>query len=571
MLIGFKSKVKTVSVKAVAVLSLMTGGLAFALPAYAEPTNTPPQLATVGAGESITDGDTVYTESDGVVRLTFSNAPYAFDGFVLTSWDKLEGTWSDPQTMVNAYRASMECFSNAVSGQEIIDAKPIADACYNEYGFPTYEGMSSTPLSGVDATVEYTPSSSGVKDFFVVSMWRTESTLSGLGYDFTASEPLFFSLDVVAGSEPAEEASPVSPDNNVDTNINSEPVEVTSSGFVEETAGFFSKTVFSALRTLGSPAGEFGLAAVTAGLVVVLSLLVGFPTQMLNSTLEANRDRFKMPKWFASLAVNVNMLFARISGSKPGTSRFKTFKAYIIIVISSIIAGFVQPDFGFNMMSLRLVLTLLLAFIIINIGSSYVIWLVGKRYGDAEKPQLKARPSYLIFVIVTVLFSRLVNAEPAIVFGALLAIELSTRVVEAKKIRTEMYALGYIMFVGVAGWIVFMITFGLNNDLSVILSEFGSVLAVEALSTLPILLLPMRFMFGVHIWKQFGWKRWLAVYASGLFLFSFVLLPMPFSWDIIDVPFVSWFAGLLLYGLFAVIVWWLFRNKQVSYSDSSSK
>lgn len=549
-MLTFGGNLKKFTVKTVAMLGLMLGGLSFASPAYAEPNTSPPQLVDV------VDGSTVYTESDGVLRLTFSNAPYAFEGFVLTSWDKLEGTWIDPQTMVNSYRASLACFSAAVGSDAVIDAKPIADKCLNDNGFPVYENLSSTPMGGVDATVEYAPEKSGLIDFFAVSMWYVQSYTTGLGYDYLSSEPLFFSLDVV--TETDNQNNTVSP-TTVDTNVTSEPVDMV--GFVEETSGFFSKTVFSALRTLGTPAGEMTLVAATAGLVVVLSLLVGFPTQMLNSTLEANRDRFKTPRWLANLAVNFNSVIARVSKTKAGSGRFKTVKAWIIIVLSSIIAGFVQPDFGFNMMSLRLVLTLLLAFAVINIGSSYAIWLMSKKYGNAERPQLKSRPSYLIFVIVTVLFSRMVDAEPAIVFGALLAIELSTRVAESKKMRTEMYALGYIVLVGLLGWVLFMLTFHVGNDFTVLISEFGSVVAVEALSTLPILLLPMRFMFGAAIWEHLGWKKWLAVYASGLFVFSFVLLPMPFSWDIIDVPFVSWMAVLLLYATFALIVWWLFKEK----------
>lgn len=563
MLKSLKTKSRKTIIKTVAVLGLLNGILSLSVPASAEPVSSPPELGTVGAFEPISEGSTVYTEGDGVIRLTFNNAPYKFDGFVLTSWDKLDGTWSSPEEMVKAYKDSMACFASNAVGDPAIDYKPIADKCSKQYGLPVYEELSSTPMGKTGATVEYTPSKSGVQNFFAVSMWRVDSTTTGLGYDYTASEPLFFSLDVKLGTKPYS-SNTVTPEPKISADFTNTPV---GSSTVEETAGFFSKTVFSALRTLGVPSAEMGLAAVTAGLVVVLSLLVGFPTQLLNSTIDANRNRFKTPRWLANIAIVSNRTLARISSTKSGSKKFQTIKAYLIIIVSSIIAGFVQPDFGLNLMSLRLVLTVLAAFLIINIGSSYAMWLVGKKYGETEKPSLKARPAYIVFVLVTVLFSRAIEAEPAIVFGALLAVELTTRVAEQKKLRTEMFALGYVITVGLLGWILFMATFRNSSSLSTLVSEFGSVVTVEALSTLPILLLPMKFMFGESIWKTYGWKKWLLIYSGGLFLFSFVLLPMPFSWDVIDVPFISWVSVLFAYAAFALITWKYFQVKVKKISN----
>ena len=558
MLKSFKTEAKKATIKTVAILGLLTGMLSFAPPAFAEPVTTPPELATVGANESVAEGDTVYTESDGVVRLTFNNTPPNFQGFVLTSWDKLDGRWSTPQEMTAAYDSYITCLSKSIGGKQIADATAAIDVCLNQNGFPSYENLSSTAL-GQTGGIEFKPAKSGVENFFAVSMWRVDNQSNGLGYSFSPSEPLFFTLDVVMGAKPFS-SSTVTPEPRITNDVTTEPVIPTQNN-VEETAGFFSKTVFSALRTLGAPAAEIGLAAVTAGLVVVLSLLVGFPTQMLNSTIDANRDRFKTPRWLANIAVAGNGFLAKASNTKSGSKKFQTIKAYLVIVVSSIIAGFVQPDFGFNLMSLRLVLTVLAAFLIINIGSSYVMWLVGKHYGETEKPNLKARPAYIIFVLVTVLFSRTIEAEPAIVFGALLAVELTTRVAEQKQLRTEMFALGYVVAVGLLGWALFMATFRDGSNMATLVSEFCSVVTVEALSTLPILLLPMKFMFGEAIWKTYGWKKWLIIYAGGLFLFSFVLMPMPFSWDIIDVPFVSWIIVLLAYAGFALIVWKYFQVK----------
>lgn len=549
---NFKNKTHTIVLKTITIL-MLTLGLTSISAAYAAPVSTPPELVSVGV-----DGK-FYPESDGVVRLEFANNPPNFQGFLLTSWDKVDGRWSTPQEMTAAYDGYLSCLAAATANMNGADATAVADDCLNQNGFPVYNKLSSTSLGQISG-IEFTPTVSGPENMFAVSMWRVDNVSNGLGYSYVPSEPLFFTLDVVLGPQPRNSSTtvPTTPDASISNDINVTPEPI---GFVEETAGFFSKTVFSALRTLGAPAAEIGLAATTAGLVVVLSLLVGFPTQMLNSTIEANRDRFKTPRWFANAAVYLNGLLAKVSKTKSGSKKFQTIKAYLIIILSSFIAGFVQPDFGFNLMSVRLVLTVFAAFLIINIGSSYVMYLVGKRYGESEKPQIKARPAYILFVLITVLFSRLVDAEPAIVFGALLAVELSTRVSENKKLRSELYALLYVVCVGLVGWILFMVTFKSNTGLSVIASEFGSVVTVEALSTLPILLLPMRFMFGSKIWNTYGWKKWLTLYAAGLFVFSFVLMPMPFSWDVIDVPFVSWVAVLSVYALFSFIVWKYFQNK----------
>lgn len=556
--------------KTIIFASLFSALTLTALPAAAEtptgPTSTPPALGTVGAREPVSEGSKVYTESDGVVRLTFDNAPYGYLGFVLASWDKLDGTWATPQEAITAYKNAMKCFDEATGSDQTIDAKPIADKCNNDNGFPRFEEMASTPSGNGTPTLEYKPTKDGVQNFFVVSMWTIDSTSTGLGYDYAPSEPLFFTLDVKIGPKPYDD-KPIdtTPPNDATINIDGNQTKPVTA---DPVYSFFHETVFSALRTLDAPAVEAARIAATAGLALVLSLLVGFPTQLLNSTLEANKSRFKTPTWWIVVGTKTNELIAKLFKTTINSTKFNNTKAFLIVIASSIIAGFVQPGFGFNWMSVRLITTLLVAFLILNIGSSYIKAYVGKRYGETVKPQIVARPTYLLIVAVTVIFSRAIEAEPAIVFGALLAIELSTRVSETNKIKAELYALLYVAIIGLLGWALFLTAFSTGTDAAILVSELGAVLSVEALATLPILLLPAQYMLGKKIWDNLGWKKWATIYTTGILLFSFILLPMPFSWDTINVPFTNWLTVLLAYSAFAWGIWKYFSTKNKEKSDT---
>ncbi len=252
-----------------------------------------------------------------------------------------------------------------------------------------------------------------------------------------------------------------------------------------------------------------------------------------------------------------------------------------IILVASIVAGFADPDFGFNEKSIRLVVTFFFVFVILNLGGSGVKWLVAYQRKQESRPKLTARPVYLLLIVVTLLFARIFNLEPALVFGTVVAMDYGLQLGRARSaIATAVGAL-YAAAIGAFGWVVYTVcaTLTLGSIVrwdeiagesapqieqllayaNVAIGELGSTLCIAALSTLPIALLPLSFLEGANLWR-FNKLVWVVVYALGLTIYSWVLIPFPKSWATVGTTFAAWLGVYLTYVAIAVLFWVLLRS-----------
>lgn len=324
-----------------------------------------------------------------------------------------------------------------------------------------------------------------------------------------------------------------------------------------------ANSVFSNLRVWDPPEVAIQRLTITSGVTLVFAVLVGFPTQLLNSTL-----------------LGVYPVLAkrgRNASSAQKSRKLMGWRAVPVLVGAAIIGGFADPNFGFNWLSVRIVLNIIIAFLLVNVVGTYM----GRRAillrGGETAPLITARIWYLPVIAVTVMFSRFVDLEPAVVFGAVLAIDFGVRMRDlgsaGKKIsaRVELISASYAVTVGVVAWVLYnlLIVFSRSwmpgTQLEFFLApvfgpgilvtgELISTICVEAVATMPILLLPLMFLPGRKVWEWNKWV-WLASYAIALLVFSYILIPMPFAWEAIDGPLESWLIVLGCYAIFAVAVW----------------
>lgn len=101
------------------------------------------------------------------------------------------------------------------------------------------------------------------------------------------------------------------------------------------------------------------------------------------------------------------------------------FWAFLFLLLTAVVSGLVDPDFGFNAKSLRLVCVFVAVFLLLNYTGGFIKWAVAKQPG--VKPRLVARPVYLIILIITVIFARGTGIEPALVFGTVIALDYATQ------------------------------------------------------------------------------------------------------------------------------------------------
>ncbi|MEO7005740.1 MAG: FecR family protein [Terrimesophilobacter sp.] len=317
-------------------------------------------------------------------------------------------------------------------------------------------------------------------------------------------------------------------------------------------------SVLSSLRTVA----DLDLTAVRLGatlvLTLILLLIVGYPAHLLNATISENYDRI------VARAKPVMAGWARVR------ARFRVRPSRRVatgagIAAAAVIAAFVDPGFGLNPASGRVVLSMALSFVVDSLCAWLLIAAIVRRTQHGSTPAVRFRYGSLAIVLAAVLFSRLTGFEPGMVFGTVVGLTLGVTLAKAGAAHVTLWGLGYAAGVSLASWLLFSLLVPVFGDqpglLGVFTLESLSAFAIGGFAALPIALLPMKALDGGTL---FSWKRsvWAVAYGSGMFVFLLILLPLPSSWGTVTTPFPTWLALYIGFGVFAVLVWGYFRLRR---------
>jgi hypothetical protein len=221
-----------------------------------------------------------------------------------------------------------------------------------------------------------------------------------------------------------------------------------------------------------------------------------------------------------------------------------------------------------------------------------VAWLVTKKHFGTEKPEVTAKPIFLLVIAGTVFFARLTELDPTMIFGALIALDLGGRLSKNIEAVATLVSTVYVLTVGMVAWYLYTYLTSLDplvfsstslNAVEIInvqgwlgfgqvaFGEWLSVFTVTALSTIPLSLLPFGGFGGKVL---FEWKRWVWVvlYAVGLALYLTVFFPTDQAWDTSNKPLVAWvtiFAVYMIVGLFLVYILSRIKKRQEAKADTN--
>lgn len=319
-------------------------------------------------------------------------------------------------------------------------------------------------------------------------------------------------------------------------------------------------SVLSALRTVSdgvtAPSNLFAAAAVT----IILLLLVGLPSALLGQSLGENYDR---------LFGRVTAAVRRATTMEHRPSLPGWLPITFGLVLATIMSAFVDPGFGFNPGSVRMLASMGIAFALESVAG----WVVIRAVLARTDPDLNPKPEFkfgsLLIILIAVILSRIVGFEPGMVFGLVVGLAYGVSLASAREVRVKLIGLAWAFAIGVVGWVGYSLLAGVSGWLPLFAAETLSAVAVSSLAALPVALLPLGGLDGGVLFRWNRWA-WAGVYAVALFVFFFVLMPMPFSWGEIGTPLATWVGLYLAYAVFAVAVWAGFRFSKPKLSDPRS-
>ena len=287
-------------------------------------------------------------------------------------------------------------------------------------------------------------------------------------------------------------------------------------------------------------------------------LIVVFPAELFNSTLEANYDEIK--GWFGPL----NTAADRVGRMASGVPPIVAFALYA--VIGSLIGGLLDPKFGADAASAALVVGLLVSFVAITLGFAYVERrYMRTRYNDPGR--LSVLPGTIAIGAVCVLVSRLAGFQPGYLYGLLAGFVFIRELDRGEAGRVTARSALVVLAVSLAAWIVWtpfghMAAHAHPGIFVLIVDAALAGIFVAGIESLVFGLVPLRFLEGE---KLFGWNRlaWVGVYALGMFAFVHVLLHPGVAYQ--ESPsghaFVVALVLFVLFGGVSVALWAYFRRR----------
>jgi hypothetical protein len=287
----------------------------------------------------------------------------------------------------------------------------------------------------------------------------------------------------------------------------------------------------------------------SALLALLLLLLMAFPGELFNSTVEDNYD--EIAGWLGRLRVGA------VSGIWHGP-----IGVVLLLLAGALVYSLLDPGFGTDLSSVASY-TGLLAGLVVVLTAFEVPGLLMHRRRTGEFGALRALPWTLVAGAACVLVSRLAGFEPGYLYGVLLGVVFHRpqqtdddgRQAAAGALVTLLVAL---CAWGALGWVRANLT-----DASFVRLAGETALAavvVAGLESVAFGLMPFRFLDGAAVRD---WNRvvWAVLFGLGVFAFVHVLIG-PQSGYLAELAPAGLVAALIVFAAFALLsfgVWGYFR------------
>lgn len=364
------------------------------------------------------------------------------------------------------------------------------------------------------------------------------------------------------------EATEVVPDEVGPTSAVDDDGTPTPGGFAPRTEPAAPSALTDALVTFARILDNPGLLAAAGALALALLFLVAIPTELLTATLSSNTGR--MGRGIARLDAASD----RVRDWFIDVTRSRAAAAAVLVVLVSIVYGFSDPAFGFDLVSLRLVLALGIAFFVLLYGVSWLTGLIVER-GWKVPSVVTIQPSIVLFAIVGVVLSRLVGFAPGILIGVVIGIEMFNASRRAE-LGAAVIQFAAVFALSIAAWFGYsaLTLSGAPEDFwGALTVDTLAAVASEGLTGVAIAILPLAFLEGRTLWEA-SKSLWLGAFLAITTAFALIVLPTALEeTDPADVG--VWYIVLAVFGALAFAAWgyfaWRARAEDPRTADATER
>jgi hypothetical protein len=305
----------------------------------------------------------------------------------------------------------------------------------------------------------------------------------------------------------------------------------------DEIATFVASTGLSSstspiATTLPTPHQAFSSVIHTVENVAIASaaiVFITFPAQMFNSTLDENYvEILAMWRRFLwrlggkrRLARKRRRAQQEKTAPKETSRRGELITFATVVVIGSLIGGFRDPRFGFNLASVANFFGTLGALIVLIAVPAAAAIAYRRKRGRPAHIKLRAIPAGIAIAVVSVLISRLAHFQPGYLYGIVCGIAFAHRLGKSEEGHVVGLESTATLLAAVAAWVAFIPIDRLAlhpepNFGIVLVDDWLASIFVGGLVGVTIGLLPLRFLPGGTLAQ---WHRglWAAMFGIALF------------------------------------------------------
>ena len=303
-------------------------------------------------------------------------------------------------------------------------------------------------------------------------------------------------------------------------------------------------------------------AAWSAALALAVIILLPFPADLFNSTLEHNAPRIRAGLRRIPL---LGGLLVRGSVAEESVEAVTTRQHPLVILAFLILAGalygFLSPSFGSGEGSL-------LTFAGITVALVAETWFTSAPYRamhrlrDSDAGALRVVPATLLVAAACVLISRAAGFQPGYLYGLLLGYSFAKSLTPADDGRAAASGAIWLLGLGLVSWFALGAVRGAGITPSIAQSIAAAVFAslvTAGLQGIAFGMLPLRFLHGEPLFR-WGRLRWAILYVPGLLAFCAVILnPQNGFIGGSTTPFWTTVALFVAFGVFSILFWAWFR------------
>ena len=309
--------------------------------------------------------------------------------------------------------------------------------------------------------------------------------------------------------------------------------------------------------------------AQAAALSVLVVIVMPFPAELFNKTLEANLDRVRA-------AVRRIPLIGGLVRDPAGAEASGTtgsVGALLFLLLAGLLYSLLNPTFGADARSA-------VAFLGIIAALAAVTWLQGLPMRTAhraaspdgsDRGRLRAVFGTLVVAAACVLISRLTGFLPGYLYGLILGYAFVRELDAAGEARAHSAAAWWMLGLALVCWLMLSAFRAAGVGDTAPGQIIGNVLAtvtVAGVEGIVFGLVPLRFLPGEHV---FRWSRvsWAIAYGVGLFAFVWIILNPKngFAGATNQAGFVTAAWLFIGFGLVSIAFWAYFRVRPALASD----